>query len=284
MTVKKRHALVAFLVALTLHALPLLSFESEFDSSMGSEGIGAEGLTVGVGLAGSFDTSRFQKRSEENDIPEEQEQEMPEVEEIDDTEQQVKDEIQLDVTEENIDERPEEARPVQEEVVHFLDLAVSEGKTSEHTLILELEAANDHIDEPNEVQKNTEVVNELDSQLSIQATGIGSTKTSGGNPASRLTYNTKIQTRIARFKRYPRSARKQGVTGTVTIAFSLNKRGRVTYSSIVKSSGDPRLDKEALSLLIRAEPFPAIPEEMSEDSIDFTLPIEFSLNTHRRIF
>ncbi|RVU30627.1 energy transducer TonB [Neptunomonas marina] len=91
--------------------------------------------------------------------------------------------------------------------------------------------------------------------------------------------------KLARAKRYPRSARKDGVTGTATVRFTIQKNGRVIVPRLLNSSGDERLDKEALAMLQRASPFPRIPAELGENSLDLTLPIEFSLNkTTRKLF
>jgi protein TonB len=70
------------------------------------------------------------------------------------------------------------------------------------------------------------------------ATGIGERVETGGNPAARQSYLSQVLARIAKFKRYPRSARKEGVTGTATVKFIIQQNGRVKHSAIVTSSGD----------------------------------------------
>lgn len=303
MTIKKQHYLGALVLALSIHALPLLSYQQIEAVKMGAAGLGQEGLTVGVGLAGSFDTSRYQKGAEESEETEDKQDQEPPIEEQKEPEKLEEKEavepiavVEDTPTEQDFEDSTENlADPVDELAPEPLPSALpSERKsmqlevsasTSENTSVVHVEINDSEKTLKEAVSKKTEPLNSPVSSLAlVKATGTGTSDTSGGNPALRQTYNTKILTRIARYKRYPRSARKEGVTGTVTIAFGLDYRGRVTHSSISESSGDPRLDREALELLIRAEPFPPIPEEMSEDSIDFTLPIEFSLNTHRKIF
>jgi protein TonB len=137
----------------------------------------------------------------------------------------------------------------------------------------------------NEVSSATQsdVAENTTSQLT-QATGTGSQKETGGNPALNQSYLQKLLAKIAKVKRYPRSARKEGVTGTATVNFIIHKNGRVSDSTIVASSGDARLDQEVLDMLERASPFPHIPSGMGEESLNLTLPIEFSLTKTRKLF
>ncbi|EGG98256.1 Ferric siderophore transport system2C periplasmic binding protein TonB [gamma proteobacterium IMCC2047] len=127
-------------------------------------------------------------------------------------------------------------------------------------------------------------VEDKESNPTTLATGVGERLETGGNPAVRQSYLTKVMARIAKFKRYPRSARKDGVTGVVTIKFVIQKNGRVRSSEIVKSSGDARLDEETKNILLRASPFPPVPRELSDRELVLTLPVEFSLNPTRKLF
>lgn len=122
------------------------------------------------------------------------------------------------------------------------------------------------------------------SQQAIQATGIAEREETGGNPAARQSYLSKVLARIARFKRYPREARHDGVTGVVTVTFTVLINGSVSTQQISSSSGDARLDKAALDMLLRASPLAPIPRELGSDHLKLTLPIEFSLNKKRSLF
>jgi periplasmic protein TonB len=46
---------------------------------------------------------------------------------------------------------------------------------------------------------------------------------------------------------------------------------------IAKSSGRPVLDAEALALIQRAQPLPALPADFPSSTLDAVVPIEFSL-------
>src|SRR5262249_51129253 len=58
--------------------------------------------------------------------------------------------------------------------------------------------------------------------------------------------------------RYPATA-KNGEQGTVYLAFSIDRQGHLGASRIVRGSGSTILDKHALDLLRRTQPFPAPP-------------------------
>jgi protein TonB len=57
----------------------------------------------------------------------------------------------------------------------------------------------------------------------------------------------------------------------------MDRSGHVTLSEIATSSGKPLLDAEALALMQRAQPLPAIPADFGKDTINAIVPIEFSL-------
>jgi protein TonB len=82
---------------------------------------------------------------------------------------------------------------------------------------------------------------------------------------------------LERNKRYPSSAQSRRERGVVQLFFSLDRKGQVVASRIVKGSGSPALDQEALALVQRAQPFPAPPLELVGEHIDLTVPIRFDL-------
>lgn len=137
-----------------------------------------------------------------------------------------------------------------------------------------------------EASSTTKPASELDkanSSVATQATGSGDRVETGGNPAAKQSYLLKVLNRIARHKRYPRSARRDGVTGVVQVRFTIEPNGSVKNIQLITTSGDSRLDKEAQDMLLRATP-PSIPRELGKSSLDLTLPIEFKLNPTRKLF
>lgn len=87
-----------------------------------------------------------------------------------------------------------------------------------------------------------------------------------------------IAAHLERNKRYPRAAKRDGITGTPVVRFAVNRRGRVSDVSIRTSSGNAALDEATVELLQRVSPLPAMPRSMGRDSVTITLPIEYSLS------
>ncbi len=67
-----------------------------------------------------------------------------------------------------------------------------------------------------------------------------------------------IRAAIERAKSYPYLARKRGIEGTATAAFTINKTGRPENIRIIRSSGSDILDTAAMETIRRAAPFPAV--------------------------
>lgn len=76
------------------------------------------------------------------------------------------------------------------------------------------------------------------------------------------------------------NAHKRAVTsspgGVSTVAFSIDRSGRVLSAQIVKSSGSSALDKEAVALTQRASPVPAPPSDFSGSKLYLKVPISFT--------
>jgi periplasmic protein TonB len=88
---------------------------------------------------------------------------------------------------------------------------------------------------------------------------------------------TDVRAQFDRHKAYPKSARLHHETGTVQLAFAIDRAGRVVSSAVEHSSGYATLDQEAIATVRRAEPFPAPPAAMPGDTFNFTLPVPFSM-------
>jgi protein TonB len=88
-------------------------------------------------------------------------------------------------------------------------------------------------------------------------------------------WRNSISVLLERNKRYPADAKEH--RGIVQLAFSIDRRGRVTSSHIVASSGSPALDREALEMVKRAQPFPSPPAGLSDTALNFTVPVRFNM-------
>ena len=86
-------------------------------------------------------------------------------------------------------------------------------------------------------------------------------------------YDALIFGHLQRFKRYPLAA--HGAAGTVMVQFELNRAGEVISSKVTKSSGNQLLDREAIEILRRANPFPAFPAAKPGTQDSFLAPVNF---------
>lgn len=88
----------------------------------------------------------------------------------------------------------------------------------------------------------------------------------GGDARVVNIYLGKINDQMQRAKVNPRTS----TTGVVILRFKVGTDGQLLSKEVALSSGSPTLDAAALSTLLRAAPFPAIPTEVS------TTPMVFS--------
>jgi protein TonB len=95
---------------------------------------------------------------------------------------------------------------------------------------------------------------------------------------SRDSYLGRLLAQLNRFKQYPRAARQARIEGVVMVHFVMAADGKVQSFEISKSSGRPVLDAEALALIQRAQPLPALPPDFPTRTLDAVVPIEFALN------
>jgi protein TonB len=82
-----------------------------------------------------------------------------------------------------------------------------------------------------------------------------------------------LMAHLNRHKRFPPGASGAGVA---TVAFTIDRSGRVLSARLVRSAGDPALDAEAAALPRRASPVPAPPPNIGGGSITLAVPIRFT--------
>lgn len=97
--------------------------------------------------------------------------------------------------------------------------------------------------------------------------------------ASRITFEQVLLGHLQRHKRYPRMARLRREEGVPYVRFIMNRAGSVLSVQLERGSGHALLDGEALALLVRAEPLPAIPGDILDERLELVVPIEFFLRS-----
>jgi len=97
----------------------------------------------------------------------------------------------------------------------------------------------------------------------------------GGATAGELqAYTSRLLRHIDRHKRYPRAAERQGISGTVRVAITLDPQGGFLGARIARSSGQPVFDEEALAATRRAIPYPRPPSSYTGGRVTVSLRFE----------
>ncbi len=79
--------------------------------------------------------------------------------------------------------------------------------------------------------------------------------------------------------RYPKRALKLGQEGTVLLEVIIDRKGGLVSSKVIQSSGYSALDSAAESAVEKTAPFPAIPDGILGNQIEFTLPFTFQISS-----
>jgi protein TonB len=100
----------------------------------------------------------------------------------------------------------------------------------------------------------------------------------GGSPRIKETFKSAVARHLAQHViAYPRSAVARDQHGLVEVTFSVDHDGHVHDLEVTHSSGHSELDQAALSMVIKAQPYPALPPGLEEDDNIFTFPLNFAL-------
>lgn len=262
-----RHFFIFIIPATLIHITLVFYYFYNTHNTDGSIAQGKEGLIVGIGIAGSY-TDTMKEVETELEITRKgvlEEDTKSELELNSDTKSKsnAKSKSKLEVKSEPEPKLKPEAKLKSEQK--------SKSEESSKT-------------ESNPKTKSGTTPLSTKLQVAQRATGTGKQKHSGGDVGAKQGYLSIVKRKISRAKKYPRSARQEGITGIVVVRFLIKLNGKVKKIELVKSSGDERLDVEAIKMLKRASPFPAIPLDVSEEALDLTLPIEFTLKTIKNKF
>jgi len=126
----------------------------------------------------------------------------------------------------------------------------------------------------------------------IASLGSGLTDDAGG-PAKRtidldsrdrlfVDYLARLKWRIQREWNYPEEAVRNGITGELLMVFTLNKAGSLTFIRLVRSSGFPILDEEALRAVKISAPFDPFPSQMEDEALNIQASFYYNLPRHIR--
>lgn len=89
------------------------------------------------------------------------------------------------------------------------------------------------------------------------------------------TWQGRVLAALNQKRRYPAAAQRRREQGIPWIRFVMNRQGEVLSVTLERSSGFRALDDEAVRLPTRAAPLPVPPEEVTGQTIELVVPIEF---------
>ena len=96
-----------------------------------------------------------------------------------------------------------------------------------------------------------------------------------GKDKQKLTadWGRKISAYFELHKRYPEVEKRK--PAKVRLSLVLNRLGHVLSVAVAQSSGDPKYDEAALSMIHRSDPVPRPPAKLTDDQFAFSLDVNF---------
>lgn len=82
---------------------------------------------------------------------------------------------------------------------------------------------------------------------------------------------------LEKHKKYPRRAKRLRIEGEGKLRILIKHDGQVEKASLEQSTGNRVLDKAALDMAKRANPFPAMPDNDPRTTLEFVVPVAFLL-------
>lgn len=92
-------------------------------------------------------------------------------------------------------------------------------------------------------------------------------------------YSSGLRQRVDGLKHYPLQARRMHIQGVTTVTVRVRRDGQLACPPKVLASSHPLLDAEALRMVSQAAPFPPLPKGTRDESVEFTIPINFLLTS-----
>ena len=94
---------------------------------------------------------------------------------------------------------------------------------------------------------------------------------SEGARAGQASWNSELAAHIRRYATYPADG--GGASGTVQVSVTIDRNGRLLSRRLGGSSGSPALDRAAMAIIERAQPFPHFPSAMTQAQVARTIPL-----------
>ena len=95
-----------------------------------------------------------------------------------------------------------------------------------------------------------------------------------------VSYLTKIKKKIEPLWHYPEPARTIGLQGKLALRFSIVRDGQLTRLELLRSSGHPLLDEQALKAVRGAAPYFPLPEKLQISRLHINATFEYRISPH----
>jgi periplasmic protein TonB len=96
--------------------------------------------------------------------------------------------------------------------------------------------------------------------------------------AAKVTWRGILEAHLQKFQKYPRSAQRRNIEGTVWLRFRMDRAGKVLSYAVERTSEHDVLDEAALAMIERAQPLPPLPNEVPGQSIELIIPANFNID------
>ncbi len=90
-------------------------------------------------------------------------------------------------------------------------------------------------------------------------------------------YINEVVRHATKFQEYPAAAARRNQQGNVRLSITVDRSGNVVDVQTIEESRYRALNKEALSLVEKASPFPEVPAGVGSETYTFSLPVVFRL-------
>lgn len=108
-------------------------------------------------------------------------------------------------------------------------------------------------------------------------------KTSPATPSPSLNtvatakYEQLLVAWLERQKKYPRRAKRMRIEGSGQLRITIDRNGQTQTVSLAQATGNRLLDKAALDMVKRANPFPPMPKGDPRQTMEFIIPVVYAL-------
>jgi protein TonB len=282
MTIKRRHWLVATMVALTAHGTLVLTLWKPAESGAANLGVG--GMEISFGAAGGApganevtapETKPVEAREVAAETPPEPAAEPVETVEAAEplekapTPPQVADAVPV----EEVKPRLEKLKPPKKPRPPEVKKPVTPAPAAPPREIAAAEPA------PPKTARKPQISGASGRAGTKESANVGSRSetSSGGLPGSSNSYFALLQAWLEKHKEYPAQARRRRDQGTAVLTFTMVRDGTIETANVTRSSGSAQLDQEVLAMIGRASPSPPFPDDFDRQRITLSVPVQFQL-------